>query len=426
MSDTVIKVENLGKCYRIGVSYPPAKTVFDHVKNLVLSPFSWLISQFRPIREEELLWALRDISFEVQRGDVIGVIGRNGAGKSTLLKILSRITEPSTGQADLCGRIGALLEVGTGMHPELTGRENIYQNGCILGMRRWEIQAKFDEIVAFSGIERFIDTPVKRYSSGMRVRLGFAIAAHLEPEILVVDEVLAVGDSEFQKKCLGKMKDVAGHGRTVLFVSHNMAAVQALCTRAVVLQGGRIVYDGDVATAINHYSQEQEVQAGVELVDRKDRSGAGDLRFVKIEYFDLNRKPLTTLAPGEGLIVRTHIKKNSDRHMDGRISVRIDSRSGPLFLCSSELNSTSNLIFADEGYIECHIPSVPLSSGQYWITLFVEAQGETQDFVENAATLTIDGASYFGFGRDAPAGHEGRYVLVKHHFTQNEQEAVTC
>ena len=252
-SDIAIRVENLGKRYVIGRETPPATTFGGRVCRTLASPFSWLTSQLRGPSEEEILWALRDVSFEVRRGEVLGVIGRNGAGKSTLLKILSRITEPTTGHAEMHGRIGALLEVGTGMHPELTGRENIYLNGTIIGMRKAEIDARFDEIVDFSGIERFLDTPVKRYSSGMRVRLGFAIAAHLEPEVLIVDEVLAVGDAEFQKKCLGKMKDVAGHGRTVLFVSHNMGAVLNLCSRAILLESARMVMDSDVNSTVALY-----------------------------------------------------------------------------------------------------------------------------------------------------------------------------
>jgi len=251
--DIAIRVENLGKRYVIGREAPPAATFGARVRQALASPFSWLTSQVRGPSDEEILWALRDVSFEVKRGEVLGVIGRNGAGKSTLLKVLSRITEPTTGHAEMHGRIGALLEVGTGMHPELTGRENIYLNGTIIGMRKAEIDSKFDEIVDFSGIGRFLDTPVKRYSSGMRVRLGFTIAAHLEPEILIVDEVLAVGDAEFQKKCLGKMKDVAGHGRTVLFVSHNMAAVTQLCDRAMFLKDGCKAMVGEVDDAIASY-----------------------------------------------------------------------------------------------------------------------------------------------------------------------------
>lgn len=252
-SDIAIRVENLGKRYVIGRETPPAPTFAGRLRQTVASPFSWLASQMRGPSEDEILWALKDVSFEVKRGEVLGVIGRNGAGKSTLLKILSRITEPTTGHAEIHGRVGALLEVGTGMHPELTGRENIYLNGTILGMRKAEIDTKFDEIVDFSGIERFLDTPVKRYSSGMRVRLGFAIAAHLEPEILIIDEVLAVGDAEFQRKCLGKMKDVAGHGRTVLFVSHNMRAVMALCDYCILLDRGELSLYGTTNEAMHEY-----------------------------------------------------------------------------------------------------------------------------------------------------------------------------
>ena len=228
MSDIAIRVENLGKMYRIGRAQQRHDTLRDLIVDTAAHIKDW---GKRGDKSDETIWALKDVSFEVRRGEVVGIIGRNGAGKSTLLKILSRITEPTTGRAEIHGRVGSLLEVGTGFHPELTGRENIYLNGAILGMRRFEIERRFDEIVAFSEIERFLDTPVKRYSSGMYVRLAFAVAAHLEPEILLVDEVLAVGDAAFQKKCLGKMGNVAETGRTVLFVSHNMAAVSNLCKR---------------------------------------------------------------------------------------------------------------------------------------------------------------------------------------------------
>lgn len=252
-SDIAIRVENLGKMYRIGREQKRAASLPGRIGQTLASPFDWLVRQARGPSEDEILWALKDVSFEVKKGEVIGIIGRNGAGKSTLLKILSRITEPSEGRADIHGRIASLLEVGTGMHPELTGRENIYLNGCILGMKKWEIDNKFDEIVEFSGISKFIDTPVKRYSSGMRVRLGFAIAAHLEPEILLVDEVLAVGDAEFQKRCLGKMEDVAGHGRTVLFVSHNMATINTLCPQSLLLGNGRLLVQADTSSVILKY-----------------------------------------------------------------------------------------------------------------------------------------------------------------------------
>jgi len=258
MSDVAITVENLSKRYRIGLKEQQHETLAGAIADMIQAP----IQNFRRLRsltkfcdgeEEDVIWALKDVSFEIKRGEVVGIIGRNGAGKSTLLKILAGITEPTSGRAIIRGRVGSLLEVGTGMHPELTGRENIYLSGTILGMRKAEIDKKFDEIVEFAEIGKFLDTPIKRYSSGMKVRLGFAIAAHLEPEILLVDEVLAVGDAAFQKKCLGKMGDVAGEGRTVLFVSHNMGAVNQLCQWCIVLDRGRVNFSGGCSEAVSHY-----------------------------------------------------------------------------------------------------------------------------------------------------------------------------
>lgn len=258
-SDIVIRAEGLGKKYIIGHQSADRSNTFrdvitQNVKNFIRGARD--MAQGKAIiagDELEEFWALKDVDFEIKRGDVVGIIGRNGAGKSTLLKVLSRITEPTEGRVEINGRVASLLEVGTGFHPELSGRENVYLNGAILGMTRAEINRKFDEIVDFSGVEKFLDTPVKRYSSGMYVRLAFAVAAHLEPEILIVDEVLAVGDSEFQKKCLGKMQDVAGQGRTVLFVSHNMAAVQRLCNLCVVMASGKILMQDDTKLSIQHY-----------------------------------------------------------------------------------------------------------------------------------------------------------------------------
>jgi len=254
MSDVTIRVENLGKMYRIGGRQEPYKRFTETLMDTLTAPFQRLRHWNQPVPDAEILWALKDVSFEIKQGEVVGIIGRNGAGKSTLLKVLSRITEPTTGEIRLHGRVGSLLEVGTGFHPELTGRENIYLNGTILGMKRAEIDRKFDEIVAFSEIEKFLDTPVKRYSSGMYIRLAFAVAAHLETEILMVDEVLAVGDAEFQKKCLGKMGEVASAGRTVLFVSHNMNAVEQLCRMGLLLERGQIKGIGqDVRAIIKDY-----------------------------------------------------------------------------------------------------------------------------------------------------------------------------
>ncbi len=282
MGELAVRVEGLGKEYRLHGPREGYPTLRDRVNRVISAPFGARRGGKLP-EQPSAFWALKDVSFDVRPGEVVGIIGRNGAGKSTLLKILSRITEPTEGEVDLNGRVGSLLEVGTGFHPELTGRENVYLNGAILGMKRSEIARKFDEIVAFAEVEKFIDTPVKHYSSGMYMRLAFAVAAHLEPEILIVDEVLAVGDAEFQKKCLGKMGDVAKGGRTVLFVSHNMNAVRSLCTRAIVLRAGQAAFDGATVDAVPVYlDQPEDLQA--EWCD--ERTGAeeptGDVRLLGV------------------------------------------------------------------------------------------------------------------------------------------------
>jgi len=289
MSYPALILDGIGKSYQIGQREPGAEGLGGALKSVLSAP----VRNFRKLsgqsEEKELFWALKDVSFEVPAGQVMGIVGRNGAGKSTMLKVLSRITEPSEGSARLRGRVASLIEVGTGFHPELTGRENIYLNGAILGMTRTEIDTKFDEIVDFSEVERFLDTPVKRYSSGMFLRLAFAVAAYLEPEILVIDEVLAVGDAAFQKKCLGRMKDIShGHGRTVLFVSHNMATVRALCDRCVMLQGGRLVADGEPGEVIDRYLDMTMAQAG-KVYDLSNRSsawkfGTGTAVFTRLEF----------------------------------------------------------------------------------------------------------------------------------------------
>lgn len=301
---SIIEVKNLGKKYNIG-ERQGYLALRDVLANIYRAPFRWFGNKFKTaIGQNEVneFWALKDVNFKVEKGEVLGIIGRNGAGKSTLLKILSRITPPTTGEIRLGGRVVSLLEVGTGFHPELTGRENIYLNGAILGMRKQEIEQKFDEIVAFSGIEKFLDTPVKRYSSGMYVRLAFAVAAHLEPEILVIDEVLAVGDADFQKKCLGKMSDVTkNEGRTVLFVSHNMGAIKQLCSRTILLDGGQIVYDGDTETAIKLYVKNNTKNGKVDM-----RAFAGTLNdvfdFEEIKINGLSNQEIN-LSPSDNLIL---------------------------------------------------------------------------------------------------------------------------
>jgi lipopolysaccharide transport system ATP-binding protein len=280
MNDIAIRVDHLSKQYRIGMQKVKYLTFRDALIAAASAPFRWIRRE--QSQERNTIWALKDVSFEIKHGEAIGIIGRNGAGKSTLLKILSRITKPTRGRAEIFGRVGSLLEVGTGFHPELTGRENIFLNGAILGMRRKEIDRKFDEIVAFSEIEKFLDTPVKYYSSGMYVRLAFAVAAHLEPEILLVDEVLAVGDAQFQKKCLGKMDDVAHGGRTVLFVSHNMQAVRSLCSEAFLLNSGELVSRGEVQSIIREYLASQSLSKGEVIWEPETAPGNPEARLVSI------------------------------------------------------------------------------------------------------------------------------------------------
>jgi len=303
MGNVAVRVEGLGKQYRIGQRQAAYRTLRETITDVVKSPFRRAGQLLRgqaygAAGLQETIWALRDISFTVEHGEAIGIIGRNGAGKSTLLKILSRITEPTEGEVRLRGRVGALLEVGTGFHPELTGRENIYLNGAILGMRRQEIDRKFDEIVDFSGIEKFIDTPVKHFSSGMGLRLGFAVAAHLEPEILVVDEVLAVGDAEFQKKCMGKMSEVAHGGRTVLFVSHNMAAVQRLCSRTILLDDGRIERMGDTDEVVSSYLSGAALIASA-VVELSPAAPGAPASAKRLRFFTEDGRPQSTFRIGE-------------------------------------------------------------------------------------------------------------------------------
>ena len=293
MTDAMLAVERVGKRYRISHRHDGERyqTLRDAIAAGVKTPFRWLAGSRRPATTIDDFWALRDVSFDVAQGEVVGLIGRNGAGKSTLLKILSRITDPTTGRVVLNGRVASLLEVGTGFHPELSGRENIFLNAAILGMSRAETARKFDEIVAFAEVEQFLDTPVKRYSSGMYVRLAFAVAAHLEPEILVVDEVLAVGDADFQKRCLGKMHEVSRGGRTVLFVSHNMAAIQALCSRAIWLENGAVAADGSVGDSVRRY-----LSSAVNAA----RTGSGPIRVtpaLDLLRFELSPNPVTSGAP---------------------------------------------------------------------------------------------------------------------------------
>ena len=349
--------------------------------------------------EVEEFWALRNVSFEVKRGDRIGIVGRNGAGKSTLLKLLSRITEPTRGRIAICGRVASLLEVGTGFHPELTGRENIYLNGAILGMTRAEIRRKFDAIVTFAEVERFLDTPVKRYSSGMYVRLAFAVAAHIEPEILIVDEVLAVGDSQFQQKCIGKMRDVGQEGRTVLFVSHNMVAVKGLCTRAILLRDGELAMDSAVEPVLAEYQRRFSSVATGTLASRQDRRGDGRLRFVDFRVLGGDGQALGTISAGQA--VRFRIDYHATEPMRGLvIALNFYERDGEILL---NFNTEDVGVMFDCGIglgsVECSVPFFPLRAGSYMGNLFCTASGVVTDWVAPGFGVRVEDGDIHGSGR---------------------------
>lgn len=365
------------------------------------------------VKKEEF-YALKDVSFEINQGDRIGIIGRNGAGKSTLLKILSRITEVTEGRVSIKGRVASLLEVGTGFHPELTGRENIFLNGSILGMSKAEIQRKFDEIVAFAEVERFLDTAVKRYSSGMYVRLAFAVAAHLEPEILVVDEVLAVGDAEFQKKCLGKMKDVASSGRTILFVSHNMAAIQNLCSKAIYLNKGRLELMGEREQVISSYLRSTADVNSIDLAERKDRGGNGAFRFVSFSLKDEQGHQLSSLQSGKAGKLCIDIKKDTNHAVlrNIHIAMGIDDEMGQRI--TNLNNETTGILFPEmnsqNSTVEISIPRLPLRHGLYSFTLYGTVNNEVADWISNAGTFHVEHGDFFGTGKLLPDGQGNFYI----------------
>ena len=391
VSDAAIRVENLAKKYRIGVSEAPAKGVQARVRRTLSSPFTHLRQMARPPTEAETLWALRDVSFDVKRGEVMGIIGRNGAGKSTLLKILSRITEPSCGRTVVQGRVGSLLEVGTGFHPELSGRENIYLNGAILGMRRAEIDRKFDEIVAFSGVERFLDTPVKRYSSGMYVRLAFAVAAHLETEILLIDEVLAVGDAEFQRKCLGKIGDVSREGRATLLVSHNLGSIARLCRRAVLLQAGRLACDGLAEIVLAEYLNSQSSSSAIAVMGHDDRPEA-PVVITRCWIENAQGSVTNVVASTEPFVVVFDLLARQ-AVKDVEMSIRVHSSVGaPLF--TSDLSAGSDFdgrVPVGQYQLRMTLPGEFLAPDSYTITVGVHRPNVFWlDLREHILTFTVE------------------------------------
>jgi lipopolysaccharide transport system ATP-binding protein len=393
MTKRAIEVVGLGKEYHIGKLQSSYYRLTDQLVDMAVAPFRRAGNLLRgragsAADLDETIWAVKDVSFQINFGEVVGIIGRNGAGKSTLLKILSGITDPTRGYADLYGRVGSLLEVGTGFHPELTGRENVYLYGAILGMRRAEIRRKMDEIVAFAEIEKFLDTPVKHYSSGMYVRLAFSVAAHLEPEILMVDEVLAVGDLAFQRKCLGKMDDVAHAGRTVLFVSHNMGVLQALCERGIFLQQGGIHTDGTIGEAVEAYLQTLEQANSQDLAQRTDRKGVGQVRLVKIEASNSGQGPVSTLRTGHPARFDFYV----NAHVPGMACnfFIYDSIGQPVTSFQSRSRGPEDSTTSQSGrQFICELDELLLLPGRYRIDVAIVGDNHLQDFIEAAAVFEV-------------------------------------
>jgi lipopolysaccharide transport system ATP-binding protein len=442
MSEVIIGVESLGKKYRIrhqgSARYIALR---DVVADKLTAPIRWIRDKRTPgygsqspglspqmptPASREDFWALKDISFEVKQGEVVGVIGRNGAGKSTLLKILSRITEPTVGRVQLEGRVSSLLEVGTGFHPELTGRENIFLNGAILGMTRAEIRQKFDEIVAFAEVEKFLDTPVKWYSSGMYVRLAFAVAAHLEPEILIVDEVLAVGDAEFQKKCLGKMGEVGRGGRTVLFVSHNMATIEALCESAILMAEGKLVRKGQTSAVVREYLDNQDRLEITPVANRRDRKGSGAIRFDAIVLQGENGKSAIAVQCGCPMTLRLFVENLNGKELSNlRIALGIDSSFGQRVLLLDTLLLHQDLRKVPVGHfaVDVVIPRLTLLPGRYEFTLYATVNGVVADWVKNAGAFDVEGGNYYGTGQMPEQGiflmdHRFEFVSTEEAFPQ--------
>lgn len=409
MSKTVISVENLSKSYHLGQIGTGTLTndlkVWWAKKTGKPNPMLKIGQADHGNMDGETLWALKDVSFQLEQGEVLGIIGRNGAGKSTLLKILSRVTAPTDGCVKAKGRIASLLEVGTGFHPDLTGRENIYLNGAILGMSKQEVTRKFDEIVDFAEVEKFIDTPVKRYSSGMYVRLAFAVAAHMEPEILIVDEVLAVGDAEFQKKCLGKMGNVAREGRTILFVSHTMAAIQSLCTRCLILGFGDLVFDGSTKQAIEKYLSQITLTGGnQQLSSDIVREGNGFSRFSGIFFHDAEGKKIEHILMGKDFQIRLDFTCQQPLQRPLFNVTLINQQGDRLIAARSHISLGQLPACKKGGSITCCITNPGLSPGNYHVTISMYDANSLVDRIQEAVMITVVPQDIYGTGKLLKAG----------------------
>ena len=411
MHDTAIHVEHLSKRYRIGLKEEMQETLGGAVAEILARP----IKNFRRLRQlskfsrngydsDDVMWAVKDVSFDVKRGEVVGIIGPNGAGKSTLLKILSRITDPTEGLARIHGRVASLLEVGTGFHPELTGRDNVYLNGTVLGMTRKEIGRKFDEIVEFSGVEKFIDTPVKRYSSGMEVRLAFSVAAHLEPEILIVDEVLAVGDASFQNKCLGKMQSIGEENRSVLLVSHNMAAIRNLCPRTLLVNAGRIIVDGDTNFAIAKYLERDLIEGAVVCGERLAEMAEGTLhrdnppiRFKEVAVVDQAWVPRNTFRSDEAInvsVVYECLTVVTDLHVIVRI---VDAENTPIIASQNVDDSDSLEWYRQEPGVyrsSCTLPANMLGERKFYLTVQLNCRRGENLYLNRVLSFDVEFSGY--------------------------------
>ena len=414
MSNIAISCQGLSKQYAIGQDRG-YKALRDVIAKAAAKPFQYLRSpeiKSNGAATRESIWALKDLSLEIESGEVVGIIGRNGAGKSTLLKLLSRITRPTQGHATITGRVGSLLEVGTGFHPELTGRENIYLNGAIIGMRKAEIDKKFDEIIDFAEVEKFVDTPVKRYSSGMYVRLAFGVAAHMETEVLLVDEVLAVGDLAFQKKCLGKMGKVARDGRTVLLVSHNMAAILNLCRTTLSLDGGRLRKFGETASVVQDYMLASEVNKTSELELRQDRSGSGDIRFTSLTLESSTGEPSASVFAGdEAVFVVGYTKKRAVRRNVAVDMALCDGIGQRLLTLSSRFSGDTLDSLPDKGFFICRVPRFPLLPGSYSVDLWCgEATGATIDYLHRAIDFEVGEGDFYKTGKLPDKSRHGHFM----------------
>jgi len=413
-----LECDGIGKQFRIGGVQRGYKTLSETITH-------WLPRLFDRRSTQETFWALQNVSFKVEPGQIVGIIGRNGAGKSTLLKILCGVTKPTMGSAVVRGRIGSLLEVGTGFHGELTGRENVFLSGAVLGMKRAEVIAKFDEIVAFSGLEKFIDTPVKRYSSGMFLRLGFAVAAHLETEVMLVDEVLAVGDSSFQQRCMEKMRDVTRSGRTILFVSHNLVAISNMCTQCVLLSGGTMAMYGTTEAVLHRYVQESKNAASASLLTRTDRAGNGLLKFESFQLEDVNGVALECAISGKPVVLHFTLRKHSNEpirdvgmeitlsHQGQRVSTLWTDYSGSRFSCNDERID-----------VYCKIARLQLVGGDYLMRLGLSSGNIPLDWIEEAASIEVTQGDFYGSGMMIRREKQGLF-FIEHDWEARDTSAET-